>query len=539
MSKVVAHYFVTGPPSLGNKRPSLDYWYTQMLNPAGENSKHAASGGFWRDMPDPLVPRPRLEPDWRMADQISEINNAMAFGVSGWLVDVLSVKNTSSETNWVRTVRAMDAAAASGTGFTVCPMPDMTAGFGTQTQASFVTQLAELLSKPAAEKHTDGRPIVSPFKAEAQTASWWAETFRQLKTNFGIDVAFWPCFLDYTPNAGAFAALPQTIGLSNWGDRNPAQTANDDQLAADCHTRGKMWMQPVSVQDERPSQGIYDEANNTEQLRTSWQKAIDSGAERVQLITWNDYSEGAVFGPSVYHGFTWLQLSSWFATKYTSGAEPAISTDTLFLSHRKQPFGAAQSYVPAGVAAQLMKLRPGSSIPRDTVEVLSFLAAPGRLRVVVGPDESWFDVAAGMVSTLVPLLAGQAPRAELYRGDVLVTRVVSRTGVTNNPYIQDLQYVGADNIGVAPWFNVQAPPPAPAVSATPWAAAISPDPTPRIKKVQTATGVTADGWLGNQTLTGIEQAITDRDVAVVHNTELEAEVAALDGKRLAGIQALS
>ena len=48
-------------------------------------------------------------------------------------------------------------------------------------------------------------------------------------------------------------------------------------------------MQPVSVQDERPNQGIFDEAGNTENLRASWKGAIDGKADWVQLTPWNEH----------------------------------------------------------------------------------------------------------------------------------------------------------------------------------------------------------------------------------------------------------
>ena len=43
---------------------------------------------------------------------------------------------------------------------------------------------------------------------------------------------------------------------------------------ADAHGRGGIWMQPVSVQDERPNQSLYDEADNSENLRVTWTAAI-------------------------------------------------------------------------------------------------------------------------------------------------------------------------------------------------------------------------------------------------------------------------
>jgi len=70
---------------------------------------------------------------------------------------------------------------------------------------------------------------------------------------------------------------------------------------ADAHGRGGIWMQPVSVQDERPNQSLYDEADNSENLRVTWTAAI-ADADWVQIPTWNDYSEGAQVAPSTGTG---------------------------------------------------------------------------------------------------------------------------------------------------------------------------------------------------------------------------------------------
>jgi hypothetical protein len=96
--------------------------------------------------------------------------------------------------------------------------------------------------------------------------------------------------------------------LKLWGERHrlpilqlrllelgQPQSGINSNLSAnitDAHDRGKIWMQPVSVQDARPSQAIYDEANNSENLRVTWNAAI-KGADWVQIPTWNDYSENA------------------------------------------------------------------------------------------------------------------------------------------------------------------------------------------------------------------------------------------------------
>src|ERR1700738_3634819 len=104
--------------------------------------------------------------------------------------------------------------------------------------------------------------------------------------------------------------------------------ANTTDLAAymaafrdDAHSRGKIWMQPVSVQDNRPHTGVYWEANNTENLRTTWSAAI-GGADWVQIPTWNDYTENTQVSPSTHIGWGPLDIISYYLTQFKQGIAP-------------------------------------------------------------------------------------------------------------------------------------------------------------------------------------------------------------------------
>ena len=74
-----------------------------------------------------------------------------------------------------------------------------------------------------------------------------------------------------------------------------------DAHAYTCGSSRCIWMQPVAVQDERPSAGVFDEAGNTQNLRDTWSVAINGDAEWVQLVTWNGYDETTQFAPSLKH----------------------------------------------------------------------------------------------------------------------------------------------------------------------------------------------------------------------------------------------
>lgn len=197
-------------------------------------------------------------------------------------------------------------------------------------------------------------------------------------------------------------------------------------------------MQPVSIQDARPNQGIYDEAGNTATLRSTWTHAIEDGADWVQLTTWNDYSEGSQFAPSLHNGYAYLDLTSYYLTRFKTGGWPKIVRDTLYLTARTQ-FAAAD---PTGDQSLLMAPRKGTAAPRDTVEVLSFLAGPGVVRTAVGSAKDTHEAPAGVHSELLPLKAGTTSAA-VVRGGKAGAEVRLPYPVDGTVEVQDLQYYAA------------------------------------------------------------------------------------------------
>jgi hypothetical protein len=201
-----------------------------------------------------------------------------------------------SGAHWDRLNLLLQAAQQVDGSFKIVLMPDSNSG-ATNDAAALAKSIASIANSPALYKLSDGRLVVSPFYPEKRGAAYWQNFISIMKNQYGITVAFVPCFLNYQANAAAFA--PFSYGFSNWGERSPSTNNNFAANINDAHAKGKIWMQPVSVQDERPNQSIYTEADNTENLRTSWTGAINGGADWVQIPTWNDYSEGTQLSPSV------------------------------------------------------------------------------------------------------------------------------------------------------------------------------------------------------------------------------------------------
>lgn len=424
---VFAHYFTPYPLSLDNQPASRDYYTRNYLTPQGEQGKHAAYGGLLRDRPEPVTPSAG---NWQLANLEREVRTARDAGLDGFTVDLLSLTGPNRE----RVDLLLRAAHRVDPGFRIVLMPDMTS-LHTDPR-TLADQLARLAASPAAYRLADGRLVVSPFKAEAQEPAWWNQVTARLRQH-GIGTALVPVFLNFRANAERFA--PISHAFSSWGNRSYARQDNvpgDVRLA---HSLGKKWMQAVSVQDARPNQGVYDEAGNTATLRSTWNHAISDGADWVQLTTWNDYSEGSQFAPSLHNGHTYLDISSYYLTRFKTGAWPRIVRDTVYVTSRVQFTGGG------GVQqARLMRPRAGTAAPRDQVELLTFLTAPASVTARVGSVPHAYQAPVGVNAHALPLSPGRTQVVARRAGDTAAA-VTTRYPARRTATVQDLQYYGVSS----------------------------------------------------------------------------------------------
>lgn len=422
-----AHYFTPYPVSMDDKDAASDYYTRNYLSPTGESGKHAAYGGLLRDRP---LPRPVIGTGWRDADLRTEVRQARAAGLDGFTVDVLNIRGT----NWDRIVALLAAAKAVDPDFMIVLQPDMTT-LNDETPEALATAMAQLADQPSAGRLSDGRLIISPFKAEAKSASWWGSWLTTMRTQHGENVAFVPTFLDWRANMDAFA--PISYGFSAWGERSPAQTASMVGAGQKADQLGKIWMAPVAVQDVRPNQSTYWEAGNTETLRGSWNAAIQGGAEWVHIPTWNDYSENASIAPSANHGYTFVDASAYWMTQWKKGTAPTLKRDAVYVTSRIQPVAARPTFA----QTKLMTLRSNSIPARDTVEALVFLTAPATIKVTVGSTVHTWEAPAGVSAKTFPLATGTV-KASITRGGSTIGTAQLPKPVTSTPYVQDLSYYG-------------------------------------------------------------------------------------------------
>lgn len=424
---VFAHYFTPYPISLDNQNPSDDYYARQYLRPEGESGKFAEVGGLLRDRP---IPRDARAGNWVVDDLRTEIRQAAAVGIDGFTINILSLDGT----NWDRTRALFRAAEAENAHFRIMLMPDMTASTGRASAAELASHMAELARSAAVHRLSDGRLVVAPYKAEERSASWWKNFIMMMRRDHGEKVALLPVFHDPGPFMAAFAAV--SYGFSEWGARNTQYVESEPNWAAKSHKLGRVWMAPVAAQDVRPSGTTFDEASNTATLRATWNRAINDGADLVQMITWNDYAETTHFAPSVAHGWAFLSLSAYFAATFQHAHAPDITRDAVYITHRLHDYRTQPTS-----GHRTMNLRGGTQ-PSNRVEVVTLLTSPATIEVRLGDKRQRYKASAGLGIETFPLSAGRVSVQVRRSGDI-VTEACSPVRVRTSTDIQDLQYYAA------------------------------------------------------------------------------------------------
>lgn len=404
--KVFAHYFYPFPASLDNKASSADYYNANYLSPSGEANKWKGNGGFLRQRPLSVTVDPSTS--WKIDNMKKEIRLAMAAGITGFTVDVM---NASQANAGSQLQDLLTAAAAVDSRFKIMVMPDLSA-LGTDAAAveAIVTSVA---NNPAAYKLADGRLVVSAFNASLGSVSWWQTVLASLDAK-GIHTAFVPVFLGWASRAASYA--PISYGLSDWGTATPTAAAAMETWPATSHGYGKIFMTPVDPQQYRPKNFLFWEAGNSLAFRNGWTSAIAGGADWVQLVTWNDFSESSQIAPYTDTtlakdiGTGYYNLNAYYASWFLTGQAPELTKDVLYYFYRREPTSAA---APAQTSATTAVGAAGE----NDIELLGFLTAPGTLSITINGHATSMNAPAGVTSFKVPLQAG-TPTFTLARNGV-------------------------------------------------------------------------------------------------------------------------
>ena len=409
--KVFGHYFYPFPLSIDNNPPDVDYYNRNYLLQAGEHGAHWDAGGYLRSRP--LGVADSGSPNWQVENQEKEIRMAMAAGITGFTVDVLGPNQWDAGT---QLQNLLLAATAVDSRFKIVVMPDLSA---LGPDAGVVDAIIEsVASSPAAYHLPDGRLVVTSFDASLGSIAFWNQVFNDV-SDAGIRVAFIPTFLGGTGSYDDFE--PISYGLSSWGTATPVSSASEVTEPLQAHDAGEISMLPVDPQQYRPKDLSYWEAGNSAAFRTSWQAAIDGGADWVQLVTWSDFSESSQVEPATDLtlatdiGTGFYDLNAYYAAWFLTGQAPTLTHDVIYYFYRREPTNAAS---PAQAAPTHLAVGGGTTV--DNIELVGALTAPGTLQITINGQTFTQDVPAGLTSFTIPLQPGR-PQFALRRdgGEVI------------------------------------------------------------------------------------------------------------------------
>ncbi|MCK1434940.1 glycoside hydrolase family 71 protein [Bradyrhizobium sp. 15] len=162
------------------------------------------------------------------------------------------------------------------------------------------------------------------------------------------------------------------------------------------------------------------ESHGFESMQSQWLSAINSDADWVELVTWNDWGEATYLAPFGHPTFQdlwrqhwgkllahdkFLEASQYYVTWFKERVEPRIVEDKVFYFYRIHPktsLGFIQPEI--GEVG-----RPtGSDSLDDEVYVTTYLSAPAELHFSLGQQNRTLYLPSGVSNIRFPVALGRA-----------------------------------------------------------------------------------------------------------------------------------
>jgi len=441
--KVFAHFTCLGKNigRTGATSVETDYYSIGFLDMNGENDKHKATGGWLRDRPLSLPYDATLSAD-ELARRAAEadVSDGLHAGLDGFIVNFIG--SSTNEQWWRGTYsKFWEAAHRTAPGFQFMLMPDCTLGF--KDPKDFLELVQRFRDDPSVFRR-DGKIVLAPYAGDNYTPAQWKDILARLSAN-GTPVFLVPCVQGFARLAREYAGTAP--GLAEWseicGNVASATSTAARNAARLVHGAGyTVWMQPVRPQDFRPHIGSVSEAGNTRLFRESWMRAIESGADWVQIVTWSDHAESSAIRPTMGAQYLFADLCAYFSNWYKAGKPPAVVRDALFYCYRQH---SSQAAVNATLQTKGLPIEFHGGKPSDEIEMLAFLTAPALLGITIEGQRHTTGVPAGVFSFTVPLTAGR-PEFTITRNGKTLIRTRGRFTVSDQIIFSDFMYFGGSSL---------------------------------------------------------------------------------------------
>jgi hypothetical protein len=185
----------------------------------------------------------------------------------------------------------------------------------------------------------DNRPVLLNFGPQYFTSSEWTTLFAALSPKPHFFPLKYSAYVSYPPKTGEFD-WPSPVGgttpasptsstsiinsLNNFYNR--AVTYSWEHFIAGAFPR---FHDIYAEAEVRPSYGYIDDWYSAFGTTYSYtlERALQSDANIVQIVTWNDYGEGTIIEPTVEDGYLYLEITQELRKEYIDSNFPYVAAD--------------------------------------------------------------------------------------------------------------------------------------------------------------------------------------------------------------------
>jgi hypothetical protein len=421
---VLANKMLTLPP-LGIGPAGGYYWWTVPVRPWDQS--YSSRPSAWCSN--------LSAPDMTVQGYIEEINEAKAYGIDGFVVDITTT-GPSDVASWTALVRA----AATVGDFYVCLQPDLTTGTTPQNLKPFLDATA---TSPAYLK-INNLPLVVPYAAGYGTAASEKTAWTDWYASQGLPISYIPSvFLDlplyqnndltYKNPTTGYPAFASAITAFNpyHGDYYRQRAANFWQGSGG----GTLpFMADMTFQYQNPAVA-YVQNHGSQYFRNTFQWCInnrDKGVAWVQPLCWNDFHESA-FAPNCNFFMALAPISKYYSDWFKTGTAPTVAKDSVSIFHRIYPHATFPSQYPHKFPDL------GGT---DEVEAVALLSGSAILFLQSGTVTYSAAVGPGVQSLLIPNASLGIQKAWVVRGGTTTATVTSPLPFINDPIQENVWWAG-------------------------------------------------------------------------------------------------
>ncbi|EEA02858.1 conserved hypothetical protein [Burkholderia sp. H160] len=406
-----------------------------------------------------MVAWPRGGPEASLDSYQAEFRDAHSRGIDGFALNCGGWD--ASEPQYKRRVLQMyDAASKLDFDFKLFVSAD---GEAQNEIEDIISTTAEL----PAQLISDGRPVVSAYAAGGTSVANRELLIQKVKK---LGAYFVPHFFPSTGEKQIYPAQAEEIiaelanakGFFYFGSAGAPQllAASINALSKVLRVHGKVFMASVTPYYRGLRSGTNYRAFETygySGMALEWQAAIDSGANWVQIVTWNDWAESTYVAPiggsdgrayvyarrfgNLPSHLGYLDASAFFICWFKTGIKPQISADKLYYFYRLHPIvGASDGTNNVGDATP-----PASTSPLSSqIQVTVFLKQPATVSIILPSRTTKYNVPAGIAHLSADFAPGR-PRFTVERHETVIIDKIGEQEITLNDFSGEYNYFSGES----------------------------------------------------------------------------------------------